>query len=118
MIERDIFPTDKLDSADDSGLAKESKPQTARIIAITSGKGGVGKTNVATNLALALAEFGDQASILHADFGLANIDVLFARAPTQNMVHVVFAQIRIQGIPITGPLGTNPILPNSSTPDI
>jgi len=113
MIERDIFPTDKLDSADDDGLAKESKPQTARIIAITSGKGGVGKTNVATNLALALAEFGDQVSILDADFGLANIDVLFGMAPTYNIGHVVFGEKRIEDIAMTGPRGIK-VIPASS----
>ena len=113
MIERDIFPTDRLDSADESGFTVDSQVRGARIIAITSGKGGVGKTNVATNLALALAEFGDQVSILDADFGLANVDVLFGMSPTQNIGHVVFGETTIDEIVMTGPRGIK-VIPASS----
>src|SRR3954463_9069977 len=111
MIERDTFPTDNLDSADNSGF--EARAKTARIIAVTSGKGGVGKTNVATNLALALAEFGDSVTILDADFGLANIDVLFGMTPTENIGHVVFGEKRIEDIAMTGPRGIK-VIPASS----
>jgi flagellar biosynthesis protein FlhG len=113
MIERDIFPTDNPESAEDSGFTRNSKPQPARIVAITSGKGGAGKTNVATNLALALAEFGDQVAILDADFGLANIDVLFGLAPTHHIGHVVFGEKTIEEIAMTGPRGIK-IIPASS----
>ncbi|MDR1966661.1 MAG: P-loop NTPase [Synergistaceae bacterium] len=60
-----------------------------RSIAILSGKGGVGKSNVAVNLALALAERGLDVSILDADLGLANIDILFGVVPKFNLGHVM-----------------------------
>ncbi|MDR1916545.1 MAG: P-loop NTPase [Synergistaceae bacterium] len=60
-----------------------------RSIAILSGKGGVGKSNVAVNLALALAEFGLNVAILDADLGLANIDILFGVIPKFNLGHVL-----------------------------
>jgi flagellar biosynthesis protein FlhG len=58
-------------------------------IAILSGKGGVGKSNVAVNLALALAEMGLDVALLDADLGLANIDILFGVTPKFNLGHVV-----------------------------
>jgi flagellar biosynthesis protein FlhG len=60
-----------------------------RSIAILSGKGGVGKSNVAVNLALALAESGLKVAILDADLGLANIDILFGVIPKFNLGHVL-----------------------------
>ena len=60
-----------------------------KVIAITSGKGGVGKTNVAVNLALALAARNRQVMLLDADLGLANVDVLLGLQPAYNLAHVV-----------------------------
>jgi flagellar biosynthesis protein FlhG len=58
-------------------------------IAILSGKGGVGKSNLAVNLGLAMAEMGLRVTILDADLGLANIDILFGIVPKFNMAHVL-----------------------------
>jgi flagellar biosynthesis protein FlhG len=60
-----------------------------RSVAILSGKGGVGKSNVAVNLALALAEKGLDVALLDADLGLANIDILFGVTPKFNLGHVL-----------------------------
>jgi ATPases involved in chromosome partitioning len=60
-----------------------------RSIAILSGKGGVGKTNVAVNLALALGELGLRTAVLDADLGLANVDVLLGVVPKFNLGHVL-----------------------------
>ena len=54
------------------------------MIAVTSGKGGVGKTNVAINLAVALARLGHRVGVLDADFGLGNVDVLLGLAPERH----------------------------------
>ena len=58
-------------------------------IAVTSGKGGVGKTNVAINLAVALARLRHRVAILDADFGLGNVDVLLGLAPSSHIGHVL-----------------------------
>lgn len=60
-----------------------------RSVAILSGKGGVGKSNIAVNLALALADQGLRVAILDADLGLANIDILFGVIPKFNLGHVL-----------------------------
>jgi flagellar biosynthesis protein FlhG len=82
-------------------------------IAITSGKGGVGKTNVVANLAVALAKMGKRVLILDADFGLANIDVLLGLAPKHNMGDFVFGDKALEEIVIEGPNGVK-ILPATS----
>ena len=82
-------------------------------IAITSGKGGVGKTNVVANLAVVLAKMGKRVLILDADFGLANIDVLFGLAPKHNMGDFLFGDKALEDIVIEGPNGVK-ILPATS----
>lgn len=69
-----------------SGLRFE-KPQT-RSLAITAGKGGVGKSNFAVNLALSLGSLGNQVTLLDADFGLANADILCGVSPKHHLGHV------------------------------
>ena len=65
-------------------------------IAVTSGKGGVGKTNVAINLAVSLARLRHRVAILDADFGLGNVDVLLGLAPTWQIGHVLAGEKRIK----------------------
>ena len=60
----------------------------ATVLAVTSGKGGVGKTNVAINVAVALARLGHRVGVLDADFGLGNIDVLLGLTPDGHVGHV------------------------------
>ncbi|MDR0653368.1 MAG: MinD/ParA family protein [Synergistaceae bacterium] len=66
-----------------------NKTTGVRSVAILSGKGGVGKSNVAVNLALALADMGLDIALLDADLGLANIDILFGVMPKFNLGHVM-----------------------------
>lgn len=77
--------------------------RTARVITITSGKGGVGKTNVTINLAIALSEQGLRVVILDADFGLANIDVLFGIIPKFTLVDVIRNKKNILEVLSDGP---------------
>jgi len=79
------------------------KRQTARVITVTSGKGGVGKTNITVNLAIALSELGQRVVILDADFGLANIDVLFGIVPKYTLVDVIYNRKNIFEILADGP---------------
>jgi flagellar biosynthesis protein FlhG len=87
-----------------------------KVIAVTSGKGGVGKTNVVANLALALANIGKRVLIFDADMGLGNIDVLLGLAPMYNLSHVLKDGKKFQDILVTGPSGIK-ILPAGSGVD-
>jgi flagellar biosynthesis protein FlhG len=80
--------------------------RTARVITVTSGKGGVGKTNITINLAIALSERGFRVIILDADFGLANIDVLFGIVPQYTLLDVIRNKKNILEILSDGPRNT------------
>ncbi|PYS40921.1 MAG: hypothetical protein DMG14_09090 [Acidobacteria bacterium] len=82
-------------------------------IAITSGKGGVGKTNVVANLAVALANMGKRVMVLDADFGLANIDVLLGLAPKHNLKDFIHGDLELEDLLLDGPDGVR-IIPASS----
>ena len=85
----------------------------ARVIAITSGKGGVGKTSIVGNLGYALTKLGKKVLILDADLGLGNLDVLLGLAPKYNLSHVILGEKTIDEILVEGP-GKMKILPASS----
>jgi flagellar biosynthesis protein FlhG len=84
-----------------------------KVIAVTSGKGGVGKTNVVANLAFSLSELGRKVVVLDADFGLANIDVLLGLTPRYHLGHVLFGNKSLSEIMVQGPKGIR-IIPASS----
>ena len=86
---------------------------SSRVIAITSGKGGVGKTNIVGNLGYAFAKLGKKVLILDADLGLGNLDVLLGLAPKYNLSHVILGERKIDEILVEGP-GKMNILPASS----
>jgi flagellar biosynthesis protein FlhG len=83
------------------------------IIAITSGKGGVGKTNVVINLAAALARVGHRVGIIDADFGLGNVDVQLGLTPEFHLGHVLSGEKTLDEIAVKGPLGIK-IIPAGS----
>jgi flagellar biosynthesis protein FlhG len=75
-----------------SGDTKSSSDKKVRLITIASGKGGVGKTNVSVNLAIAYAKLGKKVVVMDADLGLANINVIMGVIPKYNLYHVVRKQ--------------------------
>lgn len=91
----------------------QARVDATRTVAVTSGKGGVGKTNVAVNLALALAREQSRVAILDADFGLANIDILLGLTPQLHLAHLLFGKATLSDILIDGPGGVT-IVPASS----
>lgn len=76
-----------------------------RIIAVTSGKGGVGKTNITANLALAISVKNKRVGIVDADLGLANIDVILKLKPKYNLEHVIAGEKKLSDIFVKGPAG-------------
>lgn len=76
-----------------------------RVIAVTSGKGGVGKTNVAANVAIALAGMQRNVLLLDADLGLANVDVLLGLQPRFNLAHVIDGKVDLDSAILKGPNG-------------
>jgi len=76
---------------------------TPKVIAITSGKGGVGKTNVVGNLAIACQRMGKRVLIFDADLGLANIDIIFGINPKYNIEDVIKGKKELSQIIVKGP---------------
>ena len=87
--------------------------RSARVMAVTSGKGGVGKTNIVANLGFAFTRLGQKVLILDADLGLGNIDVLLGKAPRFNLSHVIAGEKNVDEVTLEGPGGMR-ILPASS----
>lgn len=88
------------------GAEKPITPRTnCRVIAVTSGKGGVGKTNISVNFALAMATRGKKVLLFDADMGLANVDVMLGIIPRFNLAHVLNGQKTLAEIVIEGPNG-------------
>ena len=75
----------------------------AEVYAITSGKGGVGKSNFTANLALALQDLGEKVVVFDADLGMANLDVILGVISRYNLLHVINGEKNIEDIIISGP---------------
>ena len=82
-----------------------NKSKLVKVIAVTGGKGGVGKTNVTINTAVALAELGKRVLVLDADLGLANCDVLLGLRAEKNLSHVLSGECELEEILLEGPRG-------------
>ncbi len=85
------------------GSAPPRRP-LARVITVTSGKGGVGKSNTAINLAIQMRRIGQKVIILDADFGLANIEIMFGAVPKHNLCDLIYQGKSIRDIITWGPM--------------
>ena len=85
-------------------IKQQNKQQcSARVITVTSGKGGVGKSNVSVNLAIQMSRLGKRTVILDADFGLANIEVMLGIRPKYNLADMMFRGRDVREIICRGP---------------
>ncbi|MDJ0741226.1 MAG: MinD/ParA family protein [Gammaproteobacteria bacterium] len=96
-----------------SGLRDMVSPRPVRAIAVTGGKGGVGKTNISVNLGVAAAELGQKVMLLDADLGLANIDVVLGLHPTYDLSHVMRGECALDEALVEGPCGLK-VIPGAS----
>lgn len=96
-----------------TGLRKIVSPKPVKVIAVSGGKGGVGKTNVSVNLAASLAKDGKEVLLLDADLGLANIDVLLGLNPAYDLSHVISGERTLEEVIIDGPANIK-VIPASS----
>ncbi|GGW63101.1 MinD/ParA family protein [Alishewanella tabrizica] len=106
------MPNNQLADDQASGL-RQMKKQMVKVISITGGKGGVGKTNVTLNLAMALAQLGKKVMVLDADLGLANCDVMLGLRVERNLSHVLAGTATLDDILVEGPFGIK-IVPATS----
>ncbi|MDR1319678.1 MAG: MinD/ParA family protein [Treponema sp.] len=86
------------DSLPEKNSRNQKEGKNTRIITVTSGKGGVGKTNLSVNMALAFARLGKKVVVMDADLGLANVNVMLNMIPKYNLYHVIKKQKTIREI--------------------
>lgn len=84
-----------------------------RVMVVTSGKGGVGKSNLALNLAIAMSDMGTRVTLLDADMGLGNVDIILGMVPKYNLYHVIKQEKDVKDIIMSGPKGLK-IIPGGS----
>lgn len=93
------------------GIIKQKK--IPRVITVASGKGGVGKTNLVVNLAIALSRLGKRVVVMDADLGLANVDIMLGLLPMHNLLDVVRGLKTLEEIMVSGPEGMR-VIPGGS----
>jgi len=111
MVRKEYDSSRKLNGNNvDSSLLTRNR---TKVIAVTSGKGGVGKTNVVANLAITFQRMGRSVLVFDADLGLANIDIIFGLNPKDNIEGVIKGEKELSEIIVKGPEGIS-IIPASS----
>jgi flagellar biosynthesis protein FlhG len=107
------MPTPEVHSDQAAGLRRMVNPSPVRVVAVTGGKGGVGKTNVSVNLAVSAAEAGQKVMLFDADLGLANVDVLMGLHPKHTLSQVLKGDCSLEEAIVTGPAGVM-VVPGAS----
>ncbi|WP_026375585.1 MinD/ParA family protein [Aestuariibacter salexigens] len=88
-----------------SSLRRMNQSRLVKVIAVTGGKGGVGKTNITLNTAISMAKQGKRVMVLDADLGLANVDVLLGLRVEKNLSHVLSGEATLDEVLVHGPHG-------------
>lgn len=88
-----------------SSLRRMNQSRLIKVIAVTGGKGGVGKTNVTLNTAISMAKQGKRVMVLDADLGLANVDVMLGLRVEKNLSHVLSGECTLDDVLVEGPHG-------------
>jgi flagellar biosynthesis protein FlhG len=107
--------TDNMIHDQASGLRRLTRPTLTKVISVTGGKGGVGKTNVTLGVAISMARQGKKVTVLDADLGLANVDVMLGIRPTRNLSHVLSGECELKDAMVEGPYGIKIIPATSGT---
>jgi flagellar biosynthesis protein FlhG len=95
-----------------AGLRRRTA-RPVKVLTVTGGKGGVGKTNISANLAISLGLLGRRVMVLDADLGLANVDVLLGLQPQYTLADVLRGQRNLADVIVTGPAGIR-VVPGAS----
>jgi len=111
--ELNVIHNSKLD-----GLAGAVQTNPVQVIAVTGGKGGVGKTSVSVNLATALAISGKRVVLLDGDLGLANADVFLGLSPRYTLAHVLSGERTLDEIIVKAPQGFHVVPAASGAADL
>lgn len=90
----------------------------ALVLAVTSGKGGVGKTNLSINLAVSLTRLGHRVAIVDADYGLGNVDVMLGLTPEVHVAHILSGEKRLSEVLVDGPCGVKVLPAGSGLPQM
>jgi flagellar biosynthesis protein FlhG len=102
-----------MESMQTAGLKRAANPGPVQVIAVTGGKGGVGKTSVSVNLSIAMASVGRRVMLLDGDLGLANVDVFLGLSPRYTMAHVLSGERTLEEIILESPHGIQ-VVPGAS----
>jgi len=94
-----------VDQAEKLRLMVRESRKNARVLAVASGKGGVGKTNVAANLAICLAASGKEVLLIDADLGLANLDIILNVKARHTLAQVISGERTLEEVILKGPAG-------------
>ena len=99
--------------SNDSSTMSGASQHPVRVIAVASGKGGVGKTNVSVNLGVSLSKMGQRVLLMDADMGLANVDIMLGLQTKYNLAHVLDGEKTLEEVIVEGPSGLK-IIPAAS----
>ena len=104
-----------MDQAEGLRTMAQNNNKAIKVITVTGGKGGVGKSNVSLNLAVSLCQQGKKVLLLDADLGLANIDVMLGIRVSKNLSHVLSGECTLDDVMVEGPHGLKIVPATSGT---